>query len=94
MRIVTVKDLRSNIKQIRQRLGKEKEMVLTSNGKPFAVITSVSGDTLEKELTMLRQYRTYVAIANLQEQSTKKGTDRIALKEISAEISAVRKRRK
>ena len=94
MRIVTVKDLRSNIKQIRQRLGKEKEMVLTSNGKPFAVITSVSGDTLEKELTMLRQYRTYVAIANLQEQSTKKGNDRIALKEISAEISAVRKRRK
>ena len=94
MKFVPVKDLRSNIRQIRQRLGEEKEMVLTSNGKPFAILTSVSGDTLEEELTMLRQFRTYVAIAQIQGQSAKKGNNRISLEKINDEIAAVRKKRK
>lgn len=94
MQFVPVKELRSNIRQIRQRLGKEKEIVLTSNGKPFALLTSISGNTLEETLTMLRQFRTYMSIAHLQEQSAKKGKDKISLKEINAEIATVRRKRK
>jgi len=94
MRFVTVKELRSNIRQIRQCLGKEREIVLTSNGKPFALLTSISGNTLEETLTMLRQFRTYVSIAQLQEQSAKKGKDKISLEEINEEIASVRKERK
>jgi hypothetical protein len=94
MKFVPVKDLRSNIKQIRQRLGKEKEMVLTFNGKPFAILSAVSGDTLEEDLAMLRQFRAYVAMARLQGESMERGNDRISLEDINTEIAAVRKGRR
>ena len=73
---------------------KEKEIVLTCSGKTFALLTSMSSDTLEEALTMTRQFRTYVNIAHLQEQYAKKGKDKISFEEINAEIATVRRKRK
>ena len=52
MKFVTVRDLRNKSAQIRQYLSKEKEIVLTSNGKPFAIMTSASEENLEKSLRL------------------------------------------
>lgn len=37
MRFITIRDLRSNSAKIQRELPKEKEMVLTSNGKPITI---------------------------------------------------------
>lgn len=94
MKFVTVRDLRNKSAQIRQYLSKEKEIVLTSNGKPFAIMTSASEENLEKSLIMIRRIRAENAVNSIQKDSLEKGKDRISMEEINAEISAVRKTRK
>jgi len=94
MKFVTVRDLRNKPAQIRQSLSKEKDIVLTSNGKPFAIVTLTSEENLEKSLVMMRRIRAEEAIDSIQKESREKGKDKISMDEINAEISAVRKARK
>lgn len=94
MKFVTVRDLRNKPAQIRQSLSKEKDIVLTSNGKPFAIVTLTSEDNLEKSLVMMRRIRAENAVNSIQNDSIEKGKDKISIDEINAEISAVRKARR
>ncbi|MFH1505097.1 MAG: type II toxin-antitoxin system Phd/YefM family antitoxin [Candidatus Omnitrophota bacterium] len=94
MRFITIRDLRSKSAQIQRQLPKEKEMVLTSNGSPVAILSAVSGDTLEELLSTIRRARTMIAATYIQKCSAKLGKDRISLKEINEEIAAQRKARK
>ncbi len=94
MRFVTIRDLRNRPAQIRQALMAEKELVLTSNGKPFAIITVTSEAELESSLSMMRRVRAEMAVASMQKRSLEIGNDRLSLKDINAEIAAVRKSRK
>jgi len=91
MKFVSVRDLRSRSAQIWSELSKENNMVITSNGKPMAIITSVSEDTLDESLYAIRQARAIAAVTSMQLSSIKKGTDKISVNEIDAEIKAVRK---
>lgn len=94
MRFVTVRDLRNKPAQIRRSLLKEKDIVLTSNGKPFAIVTLTSERVLEKSLAMMKRIRAENAVASIQKRSMERGTSKISLNEINTEISVVRERRK
>lgn len=94
MRFVTIRDLRNKSAQIQQQLPKEKEMILTSNGKPIAILSAVSGDTLEETLTAIRRARAMEAVTYLQTRSVELGTNRTSLEEINKEIAAERKSRR
>jgi len=94
MQFITIRDLRSKSAQIQRQLPKEKEMVLTSNGKPIAILSATSGDALEKSLAMARRIRAESAVTSMQKRSAETGSNRFSLAEINAEIAAVRKRRK
>ena len=94
MRFVTVRDLRNKPAQVRQSLKKEKDIVLTSNGKPFAIITLTSEESVEKNLSMMRRIRAENAMASMQKRSMALGNDNLSIDEINAEINAVRKARK
>lgn len=94
MRFITIRDLRSKSAQIQRELPKEKEMVLTSNGKPIAILTATSADKFEESLAIIRQMRALEAVDLMQRRSVEKGTDRMSLKEINQEITAARKERK
>jgi antitoxin (DNA-binding transcriptional repressor) of toxin-antitoxin stability system len=93
MRFITIRDLRSKSAQIQRDLPKEKEMVLTSNGKPIAILTATSANRFEESLAMIRQVRAMEAVDLMQRRSMETGTDRMSLKEINKEIAAVRKER-
>jgi len=93
MRFISIRDLRDKPAQIRQSLSKEKEIVLTLNGRPFAIIASTTENTLEKSLAMMRRIRAENAVASMQKCSLEKGTSRLSLSAIEKEISAVRKSR-
>ena len=94
MRFVTVRDLRNKPAQIRRSLLEEKDIVLTSNGKPFAIVTLTSERVLEKSLAMMRRIRAENAAASMQKRSMETGTDKLSMDEINAEVSAVREIRK
>ena len=94
MKFISIRDLRNKPAQIQKELPVEKEIILTSNGKPIAILSTISGDTLENTLNMLRRIRAVVSVTKLQIDSIKLGKDRMTIDEIDEEIAFVRKRRR
>lgn len=93
MRFVTVRDLRGHSAEIWQSLSKEKQMVITSNGRPVAILYGITDTTLEESLSAIRQARAIEAVSAMQMRSVKTGADRLTLDEINAEIAAARRSR-
>lgn len=93
MKFLSVRDLRGKSAQVWKDLPNEREMIITSNGRPVAILASINETTLEESLKAFRQARAVEAVAGLQRQSVDQGTDRISMDEIDAEIQSVRKKR-
>ena len=93
MRFLSVRDLRSKSAQVWQDLPSERELIITNNGRPIAILAAINESNLEESLTAIRQARSVEAVASLQCRSAEQGTNAITLDEIDAEINAVRKSR-
>ena len=93
MEFVSVRELRSRSAAVWRSLAREKDLVVTSNGKPIALLSATSASTLEVSLAALRQVRAQLAVAGMQQRAQETGTDRMTLEEINAEIDAARQRR-
>jgi len=93
MKFVSVRDLRGKSAQLWKELPQEREMVITNNGRPIAILAAISESNLEESLAAFRQARAVEAVASLQRRSIEQGTNRISLDQINAEIKAVRKKR-
>ena len=93
MKFVSVRDLRGKSAQLWKALSDEREMIVTSNGRPIAILAAISESNLEESLAAFRQARAVEAVASLQRRSVKQGTGRITMDEVDTEIKAVRKKR-
>jgi len=94
MKFVSVRDLRGRPGQVWTKLSRGQDLILTSNGKPIAILSAVSEDTLENSLMALRQARASAAVERMQSRSVAAGTDKLTLDEITAEIAATRRARR
>jgi len=93
MKFISVRDLRSKSAQVWKQLPQEREMIITSNGRPIAIIAAIGDSDLEESLSAFRQARAVEAVASLQRRSVEMGNDKITMDEIDAEIKAVRRKR-
>jgi len=93
MKFLSVRDLRGKSSQIWKDLPGEGEMIVTSNGRPIAILAPTTESTFEESLSAIRTARAIDAVAALQRSSIEKGTDQISLAEINKEIQSVRKQR-
>jgi antitoxin (DNA-binding transcriptional repressor) of toxin-antitoxin stability system len=93
MKFLSVRDLRGKSAQVWKELPNEREMIITSNGRPIAILAAISESNLEESLAAFRQARAEQAVATLQRRSAEQGTDKITMDEIDAEIKYVRKKR-
>ena len=94
MRFVSVRELRGQSAAVWKALAKEKDLIVTSNGKPIALLSATSDESLEESLSALRRARAHVAATAMQQASVKAvGTDRLSLQDINAEIDATRRQR-
>lgn len=94
MEFVTVRDLRGQPARVWKLLAEEKELVVTSNGRPVAVLSSVEGAQLEQTLAAVRRARAVQAVTTMQERSARSFPKGFPSAEIDAEIQAVRRSRK
>jgi len=94
MKLLSVRDLKTKSSQVWKDLPDQKEMVITSNGRPIAILSSVNENNLEQVLSAFRQARAIEAVTSIQYESVRKGTDKITLEEINNEINAVRSQHK
>lgn len=94
MKFVSVRDLRGKSADIWRDLPGEREMVITSNGRPVAILASVNESNLEESLAAFRQNRAIDAVAAMQRRSASRGADALTAADIEAEIAAVREARR
>jgi len=94
MKFLSVRDLKTKSSQVWKELPGQKEMIVTSNGRPIALLSSINENNLEQVLNAFRHARATNAVASIQYESTQKETDTVSMDEINAEIEAVRSKRK
>lgn len=92
MKFITVRDLRTSPARVWKDLPEEKEMIITNNGKPIALLTPISDTSLEETLASIRKARAINAVKNMQQVSGANKNDELSGEEIDAEIQEVRKK--
>ena len=93
MKFITIRDFRTKSSKIQKDLPMEKEMVLTSNGRPIAILTSVSEKNLDRSLNLIRKARAMEAVVSMQSRAEEKGLGKMSIEEINQEIASARKER-
>jgi antitoxin (DNA-binding transcriptional repressor) of toxin-antitoxin stability system len=93
MNFITARELRLNTSDLWTMLDKERELVVTLNGRPVALLTGISGETLEDTLKAVRRARGEWAIDKLRQEAREKGLDRMSDDDIDRIIRQTRKDR-
>lgn len=93
MKFVTVRDLRGKTSELWKELEEERELVVTNNGKPIAILSATDESSFEASLRTLRRSRAAEALASLQRDAAQRGISDLSADQIDAEIQASRKRR-
>jgi hypothetical protein len=91
VKFLSMRELRSSTRQIKNMLANDGKIIVTNNGKPTALMMEINEDTMEGTLADLRQLRAKRALRELQAASVKQGTSKMTMDEIDAEITAARK---
>ena len=93
MKTVTIRDLRTRPRQVRASLEREREAVLTANGRPVAVLIPVDAGSVEETLETLRRARGLEALRAIRRESRERGLDRLSPSDIDAIIARTRRGR-
>lgn len=93
MDFISVRQLRTESAAVWDALAESKDLVITSNGRPIALLSATSATTLEASLAALRQARAQLAVAAMQQRARETGADRLTLDDVNAEIDAARRER-
>jgi len=91
MKFINVRELRLRPGDVWKKLKIEKDIILTLNGKPFAILNSTDENRFEQTLASLRRSRALEAMEKLQKYSKNKGLDKITVGDIEKEIQLVRR---
>lgn len=93
MKFLAIRDLRANTAALRKDLEADREIVVTANGRPFALMTRVQPDTVEDELQAIRRARARAAMESMRARAKARGLDKMTMEEIDAIIADVRRKR-
>lgn len=93
MKFVPTRALRINPGEVWSLLEQEKDLVITSNGKPVGVLTLADEDSLEEVLATLRQGRAQAAVAEIRRVAAARGLDRLTERGVQEIIRRTRKPR-
>ncbi len=90
MDYLAVKDLKKT-RELWERLASERELVITRDGKPSALMISISPETVEESLREIRRALFSAAVSRVRRRAEKEGMPDDAA--IAAEIDQSRKDR-
>ena len=94
MEFVTIRDLRLKPAEVWDKLRQQREIILTSNGRPVAVIAGVGENDVEETVTALRRARAQAAVARMRRVAAERGVDKLSTAEIESEIVRSRQERR
>ncbi len=90
MNYLAIKDLKAP-KLVRETLAAYGTALITNNGKPMAMLVDLAEDEDPDQLACaIRLARARLALSEIRTVSRRKGTNKLSLAEINAEITAAR----
>lgn len=90
MDFVTVRDFRMYPKKTWNKLESEGKLVVTNNGKPFALMLQIDGNTLEDTIASIEQAEAMRLLNKIHLKSAENGVNTISEEEIDKEIAIAR----
>ena len=92
MNFYSIRDLRSETKNICEKVRQSGEVVITNNGKPSVLMLDISEDNFDEVVRAIRQAKAMIAFNSMKAVATANGymTD----SEIENEIKATRSERR
>ena len=94
MSFVSFRELRTSTTKINDMLTDNGKIVVTSNGKPKAVMIQVNENDFEETLAILNQIKLSKSINNMRASAERSGVADMTLEEINAEIALARKEKR
>ena len=94
MKYLSMRDLRGNTAAVRKSLATEGEIVVTSSGKPIAVLAPVSPDSVEETVTAIRRARFSRALDRAHAAAKEAGLSALSMDEVDTLVALARGGRK
>ncbi len=95
MEFIPYRALRNEPKALRQKLADAGELVITVDGKPFAMMIDLTGnDSIEDILLMASRLKAQMAARAIRSQARRDGRDTLTEDQIEALIDKTRQERK
>lgn len=93
MTFVSIRDMRTRPGEVWQQLQDEGDLIVTSSGRPFALMIAAEGEDVEALLLALRRARAQLAASKMRKLAGEAGLDRMTIDDIDAEIRQARSER-
>ncbi len=90
MKFISARDLRLKPRDVWEQLKINKDIVITLNGKPVAILNETNEENFEHSLAVIRRSRALLAMEEMQQISKEKGTSELTEEDIEEEIKTVR----
>jgi prevent-host-death family protein len=91
MDFVPYRELRNEPAAVRKKLAEQGELVVTVDGKPFAVMVDLQdGDSLEEMVKLISRFKAQRALRTLRAQARKEGLDQLSDQAVDAVIHKTR----
>ena len=90
MKFVSSREIRVNPKPVFEAAGEGDEIIITSRGKPVALLVGVDGEDLEETVRLVRRARAQAAVSRMRRAASREGSNNLSQEEIEAEIAAAR----
>ena len=90
MKFVSSREIRINPRPVFEAVKNGDELVITSRGKPVALMVGVSGDDLEETVRLVRRARAQASVSRMRKAAAREGSESMSREEIEKEIRAAR----
>ena len=91
VKFVTVRELRGHTSELWDELERQRELIVTSSGKPIAILSATDAESVERLLHNIRRCRATDALSSLQHDAAWRGLDQLTVAEVDDEIQAFRR---
>ena len=95
MQFAPYRTLRNEPSALRKKLESEGELIVTVDGKPFALMINLNEiEDVQDILLMVSRLKAQLAVRSIRSQARKEGLDKMTLKDVNAIIKKTRMKRK
>jgi antitoxin (DNA-binding transcriptional repressor) of toxin-antitoxin stability system len=91
MKFIAAREMRNHYQAVIRQLKPDEDIVLTTKGKPVALLSGINEKNFEERLARRRGERAGEALARAGAYAKRVGTDTLSDAEIQAEIDVVRR---